>query len=55
MGIEIPKNKNLILGKNAIISKNVELGVIPRNAEGKGLKLKIGDNAVIRSGTVIYA
>ncbi|MCD6222087.1 MAG: transferase [Thermoplasmata archaeon] len=44
--------KNVRIGKNAKIGEYVLLGVEPRKPTGE---LVIGDNAVIRSHTVIYA
>jgi acetyltransferase-like isoleucine patch superfamily enzyme len=42
------------IGKNKKLDKNVQLGYIPERLP-KFSKLVIGDNARIRSGTVIYA
>ncbi|MEI6631156.1 MAG: DapH/DapD/GlmU-related protein [bacterium] len=44
--------KYIFLGSKGKLQKNVSLGVPPRKA--KGLKTVIGDNYIIRSGTVIY-
>ncbi|HDN50536.1 MAG TPA: N-acetyltransferase [Thermoplasmatales archaeon] len=41
-----------MIGKNAVIEEHVVLGVQPKKATGE---LVIGDNATIRSHTVIYA
>lgn len=46
------KKKNIQLGKNCIVGEFVLLGEQPKK---KVSELKIGDNAVIRSHTVIYA
>lgn len=47
--------KKIIIGKNCKIDRTAKLGVITERLQSnKSLKLKIGDNAVIRSGTVIY-
>jgi len=49
------KFKNVRIGRNAVISEYVLLGVPPRgNKEGE-LMTVIGDNAIIRSHSVIYA
>jgi len=45
--------KNYICGKNAKIEENVVIGKIPVG-KSKCSKTTIGDNALIRSGTVIY-
>ena len=45
--------KNYICGKNMIIEENVVIGKPPRR-KIKYNKTKVGDNAIIRSGTVIY-
>jgi len=47
--------KNVHLGKNCAISPFVILGKPPLNAIDGELKLEIGDNAIIRSFTTIYA
>ena len=47
--------KNVHLGKNCAISSFVILGKPPLNAKDGELKLKIDDNAIIRSFTTIYA
>ncbi len=47
--------KNVEVGKNATIGENVLIGVPPRNKKEGELKTIIGDNAIIRSHTVIYA
>ncbi|MBI2034173.1 MAG: transferase [Candidatus Levybacteria bacterium] len=47
--------KNVILGKNCIIEDCSEIGHPPKGEKDGQLKTVIGDNAVIRSGTVIYA
>lgn len=44
--------KNIKIGKGANISETAQLGLDPRN---KGLSLEIGENATIRSNTVIYS
>lgn len=46
---------NVKLGKNAIIYQNVILGFPPRGKKIGELALLIGDNAVIRPFTTIYA
>ena len=46
---------NVKLGKNCIVEDFVIIGVPPSNYKGKILKTVIGDNAIIRSHTVIYA
>lgn len=43
----------MILGSNPFIGEYVLLGIYPKNGEAG--KLVIGDNAIIRSHTVIYA
>ncbi len=51
--MNIKSNKSVILGTNPVIGEYVLLGVCP---PGKSLgKLIIGDNAIIRSHSVIYA
>jgi acetyltransferase-like isoleucine patch superfamily enzyme len=47
--------KKVLLGKNCNIDKSSKLGIIPDRIKSKKIILKIGDNAVIRSGTIIYA
>jgi acetyltransferase-like isoleucine patch superfamily enzyme len=52
------KNKiypNVRIGKNAIIEDYAVIGVPPRGKKPGELKTVIGDNAFIRSHTVIYA
>ena len=47
--------KNVHLGRNITIQDYVVIGVPPRGKEEGELETFIGDNAVIRSHTVIYA
>lgn len=47
--------KNVELGKNCVIEDYAIIGVPPRGKQDGELKTVIGDNAVIRSHTVIYA
>ncbi len=47
--------KNVKLGKNVAIGEYVIIGVPPRGKKEGELKTIIGDNALIRSHTVIYA
>lgn len=47
--------KNVYLGKNCIIENCSEIGHPPKGKKDGQLKTVIGDNAVIRSGTIIYA
>lgn len=47
--------KNVHLGKNIVIEDYVIIGVPPRNRKKGELQTIIGDNALIRSHTVIYA
>ena len=47
--------KNVEIGKNADIGENVLIGVPSKGKKDGELKTVIGDNAVIRSNTVIYA
>jgi acetyltransferase-like isoleucine patch superfamily enzyme len=47
--------KNVQLGKNIIVEDFVILGAIPRGRKEGELKTIIGDNAVLRSHTIIYA
>jgi acetyltransferase-like isoleucine patch superfamily enzyme len=47
--------KNVKIGKNAFIGDFVIIGVPPRDKEDGELETIIGDNALIRSHTVIYA
>ncbi|HID25925.1 MAG TPA: N-acetyltransferase [Thermoplasmata archaeon] len=47
--------KNVRLGKNVTVEDYVVIGVPPRRKEEGELETFIGDNAVIRSHTVIYA
>ena len=47
--------KNVKLGKNMVLGDFVIIGVPPRGREEGELETIIGDNAVIRSHTVIYA
>ncbi|QWR77863.1 acyltransferase [Candidatus Magnetomonas plexicatena] len=46
---------NVILGENCTIEDFVIIGVVPTGYDGEPLETVIGDNAVIRSHTVIYA
>ena len=46
---------NVSIGKNAVIEEYVIIGVPPRGKKAGDLLTVIGDNAVIRSHTVIYA
>lgn len=48
-------HKNVILGKNCLIENNCEVGRPPRGKKEGEAKTVIGDNAHLRSGTVIYA
>jgi acetyltransferase-like isoleucine patch superfamily enzyme len=43
--------KNLILGKNVKIQKDVSIGEFPPDSEGI---VEIGDNSLIRLGSIIY-
>ena len=47
--------KNVKIGKNCQISDYVIIGVPPRGKKPGELETKIGDNAIIRSHTIIYA
>lgn len=47
--------KNVKLGENVIIENQCIIGVPPRGKADGEMETVIGDNAVIRSGTVIYA
>ena len=47
--------KNVHLGKNVVIEDYVVLGAVPRGRKEGELKTVIGDHAVIRSQSVIYA
>ncbi len=47
--------KNVELGENAVIGDFVIIGFPPKGRKEGELKTTIGDNAVIRSHTVIYA
>ena len=47
--------KNVKLGKNCKVSEYVILGLPPKGKKPGELKLEIGDNAVIRPFTIIYA
>jgi acetyltransferase-like isoleucine patch superfamily enzyme len=46
---------NVSIGKNAVIEEYVIIGVPPRGKKAGELLTVIGDNAIIRSHTVIYA
>jgi len=48
------RSKNVVLGKNATVEEFSVIGELPPKAH-EDLELRIGDNALIRSGTVIYA
>ena len=48
-------HKNVKIGKNCVIEDYVILGAMPSGYEDGQLDTVIGDNAVIRSHTVIYA
>lgn len=48
-------HKNVKLGKNCVVEDYAIVGAIPVGYKGPALKTTIGDNAVIRSHTVIYA
>lgn len=47
--------KNVKIGENCIIEENCEIGRAPRGKKVGELQLIIGDNALIRSNTIIYA
>lgn len=47
--------ENVVLGKNSAVEDFVIIGCPPRGKKNGELKTVIGDNAIIRSGTVIYA
>ncbi len=47
--------KNIIIGRNCKIDKTAKIGVISDRIYSKFISLKIGKNAIIRSGTVIYS
>jgi acetyltransferase-like isoleucine patch superfamily enzyme len=51
-------HKNVVLGKNCLIQENVLLGIPSREYLDKDQSTwpptKIGDNAILRSGTIIY-
>ncbi len=47
--------KNVHLGKNATVEDYVIIGALGKNMKEGELKTVIGDNAIIRSHTVIYA
>jgi acetyltransferase-like isoleucine patch superfamily enzyme len=46
---------NVVLGKNVKIEPSCAIGKPPRQRLPGELKTAIGDNAVVRSGTIIYA
>ena len=46
---------NVAIGKNAVIEDFVIIGIPPRGKKSGELPTTIGDNALIRSHTVIYA
>lgn len=46
-------DQSVVLGKNCVIDDDVELGRVAGNIKDK--KTVIGNNAVIRKGTIIYA
>lgn len=46
---------NVTIGKNAVIEEYVIIGTPPRGRKPGELQTVIGDNAIIRSHTVIYA
>ncbi len=48
-------HKKVVLGKNCIVEDFCEVGRPPRGTKEGELETVIGDNALIRSGTVIYA
>jgi acetyltransferase-like isoleucine patch superfamily enzyme len=52
---DIVRYPNVVVGDGVVIDPFVFLGRPPRNAEPGQLVLRIGDHAVIRSHTVIYA
>ncbi len=45
------EEKNVVLGKSVEIQENVSIGEFPPGIEGK---VEIGDDSVIRRGTIIY-
>lgn len=47
--------KNVVLGRNSVIQSGAIIGIPPHGKKDGELKTVIGDNANIRSGTVIYA
>ena len=46
---------NVKLGTNITIEDFCIVGILPKNDDGKRIETVIGNNAIIRSGTVIYA
>lgn len=48
-------HKNVLLGKNSIVEDFCEVGRPPKGKKEGELKTVIGNNAIIRSGTIIYA
>ena len=46
---------NVKLGKNCIVEDFVIIGALPKDSQAKEIETIIGDNAIIRSHTVIYA
>lgn len=47
--------KNVKLGENVVVEDHCIIGVPPRGAQDGELETIIGDNSVIRAGTIIYA
>lgn len=48
-------HKKVVLGKNCVVEDFCEIGRDPRGINKGELETIVGDNALIRSGTVIYA
>lgn len=48
-------HKNVFLGKNCVIEDLCEVGRPPRGKKEGELQTIIGDNAIVRTGTIIYA
>lgn len=54
-GCEYYLYPNVTVGENVLVYQNALLGFPPRGKRLGELELRIGDNAIIRSGTTIYA
>jgi acetyltransferase-like isoleucine patch superfamily enzyme len=55
MTVKYVIHDNVLLGENYNVQEFAIIGVLPRDSDGLSLQTQIGENALIRSHTVIYA